>query len=172
MIVSCGVTFGMRMDPQTVVAKRPCAIRLVYSYGRQKYRPSFQWRHNERDNVLNHQPHDCLLNRLFRRRSKKISKLGVTGLCAGNSPGTGEFPAQMASYAENVSNWWRHHVPGQLMDSRHSPIIRIKHNISIFSLASYCWLTRCIIYHLFLEIRYKNYITLHQVLYEYIEHSL
>ena len=43
-------------------------------------------------------------------RSKKISKLRVTGLCAGNSPGTDEFPAQMASYAENVSIWWRHHV--------------------------------------------------------------
>ena len=27
----------------------------------------------------------------------------------GNSPGTGEFPAQMASYAENLSIWWRHH---------------------------------------------------------------
>ena len=24
--------------------------------------------------------------------------------------GTGEFPAQRASYAENVSIWWRHHV--------------------------------------------------------------
>ena len=42
-------------------------------------------------------------------RSKKTSKLRVTGLCAGNSPGTGEFPAQMASYAKNVSIWWRHH---------------------------------------------------------------
>ena len=41
--------------------------------------------------------------------AKKTSKLRVTGLCAGNSPGTGEFPAQMASYAENVSIWWRHH---------------------------------------------------------------
>ena len=51
-----------------------------------------QWRHNERDDVLNHQPHHCLLNRLFRRRSKKISKLRVTGHCAGNSPITGEFP--------------------------------------------------------------------------------
>ena len=48
----------------------------------------------------NHQPYDCLLNRLFRRRSKKTSKLRVTGLCAGNSPGTGEFPAQMASNAD------------------------------------------------------------------------
>ena len=27
----------------------------------------------------------------------------------GNSPVTGEFPAQTASDAENVSIWWRHH---------------------------------------------------------------
>ena len=71
---------------------------------------SLRWRHNGPDSVSNHQPHDCLLNRLFRHRSKKTSKLRVTGLCAGNSPGTGEFTAQMASYAENVSIWWRHHV--------------------------------------------------------------
>ena len=43
---------------------------------------SLQWRHNDRDGVSHHQPHDCLLNRLF--RSKKTSKLRVTGLCAGN----------------------------------------------------------------------------------------
>ena len=49
----------------------------------------------------------CLLNRLF--RSKKTSKLRFTGLCDGNSPVTGEFPAQRASNAENVSIWWRHH---------------------------------------------------------------
>ena len=71
---------------------------------------SLRWRHNGRDSVSNHQPHDCLLSRLFRRRSKKTSKLRVTGLCSGNSPGTGEIPAQMASYAENVSIWCRHHV--------------------------------------------------------------
>ena len=70
-------------------------------------------RHNGCDSVSSHQPHDCLLNRLFRRRSKKISKLRVTGLCAGSSPGTGEFPSQMASNAENVSIWWRHHVTKQ-----------------------------------------------------------
>ena len=45
-----------------------------------------------------------------RRRSKKISKLRVTGLRVGNSPVPGEFRAQMASNAENVSIWWRHHV--------------------------------------------------------------
>ena len=36
------------------------------------------------------------------------SKLRVTGLCVGNSPVTGEFPAQMASNAENNSIWLRH----------------------------------------------------------------
>ena len=51
-----------------------------------------QWLHNERDGVSNHQLHDCLLNCLFRRRSKKTSKLLVTGLCEGNSPVTGGFP--------------------------------------------------------------------------------
>ena len=44
------------------------------------------WRHNGQDGVSNHQPHDCLLNRLFGHRSKKTSKLRVIGLCAGNSP--------------------------------------------------------------------------------------
>ena len=38
-----------------------------------------------------------------RRRSKKTSKLRVTGLCVGNSAVTGEIPAQRASNAENVS---------------------------------------------------------------------
>ena len=58
---------------------------------------SLQWRHNGNDSISNHQPHDCLLNRLFRRRSKKTSKLRVSGLCAGNSPGP-------------VSIWWLHHA--------------------------------------------------------------
>ena len=32
---------------------------------------SSEWRHNEHDGVSNHQPRNCLLNLLFRRRSKK-----------------------------------------------------------------------------------------------------
>ena len=35
---------------------------------------TLQWRYNGRDSVSNHQPHGCLLNRLFRRRSKKNIK--------------------------------------------------------------------------------------------------
>ena len=81
-----------------------CAITCAITVLR-----TLQWRHNELDGVSNHQPYHCLLSCLFGRRSKKTSKLRVTGLCAGNSPGTGEFPAQMVSNAENVSIWWRHH---------------------------------------------------------------
>ena len=79
------------------------------------------WRHNERDSVLNYQPHDCFPNRLFRRRSKKTSKLCVTGLCAGNSPVIGEFPAQRASNAENVTIWRRHHDPS--LNLRCTPLV-------------------------------------------------
>ena len=64
---------------------------------------TLQRRHNGRDGVPIHQ-HHCLLNRLFRCRSKKTSKLRVIGLCAGNSPVTGDFSAQVASNAGTI--WW------------------------------------------------------------------
>ena len=60
-----------------------------------------QWRHNERNGVSTHRHIDCLLNRLFRRRSKKTSKL--TGYCEGNSPVTNGFPIQKGNNAKNVS---------------------------------------------------------------------
>ena len=87
-----------------------CAWCVMYSPATRPW-IALRWRHG-RDCVSNHQPHNCLLNRLFRRSTKKTPKLRVTGLCAGNSPGTGEFPAQMASHAGNVSIWWRHHGAG------------------------------------------------------------
>ena len=43
-----------------------------------EYHP-LRWRHSECDDVSNHQHHDCLHNRLFRRRSKKTLKLRVIG---------------------------------------------------------------------------------------------
>ena len=81
-------------------------IRPRYVEMQQKNTLNFHYN----DGVLNHQPHHCLLNRLFRPRTKKTSKLLVTGLCVGNSPMTGEFPVQMTSNAANVSIWRRHHV--------------------------------------------------------------
>ena len=84
-------------------------------------------RHKGRDGVSNRQPYDCLLNRLFRHRSKKTSKLRVTGLCVGNSPGTGEFPAQNASKAENVAISWRHHDVN--LGVQHSLLRKVKTRI-------------------------------------------
>ena len=98
------------------LAPRSCKVSktwdwcLEFSNSWTWFLETLQWRQNGCDGVSNHQPRDCLLNRLFRRRSKKTSKLRVTGLCAGISLLTGEFPAQMASNADKVSIWWRHHV--------------------------------------------------------------
>ena len=100
--------------------------------------------------VSNHQPHDCLLNRLFRRRSKKTSKLRVTGLCVGNSSGTGEFPAQMASNAKNVSIWWRRHVLSAnavkidvIIITMHQRTVRINYGIYCILL----WYSLCHVWH-------------------------
>ena len=92
---------------------------------------TLQWRHNGRDGVSNHKPHDCLLNRLFKRRSKKhqssaslafvrrIHRWPMNSLhkwtllsAVRERPLnliTHSLPAQMASNAESVSIWWRHH---------------------------------------------------------------
>ena len=80
----CGLSFNMAHR------KGMCYLWLIYRgpFGT----ISLHWRHNGRDCVSNHQPHDCLLSRLFRRRSKKTSKLRVTGPCAGNSPGPVNSP--------------------------------------------------------------------------------
>ena len=86
------------------------------------------WRHNGLDSVSNHQPHNCLVSRLFRSRSKKTSKLRVTGLCVGNSPETGEFPAQRARNAENVSIWWRHNEITAIQSRVYLPVIFMSRN--------------------------------------------
>ena len=84
-------------------------MRCIYCFILHKHKPSNDFHMPNYTVTSNHQPHDCLLNRLFRCRSKKTSKLRVTGLCVGNSPVTGESPTQRASNAKNVSIWWRHH---------------------------------------------------------------
>ena len=67
-----------------------CSQMSDYQYGCLKYErwsnhsETLKWHLNERDGVSNHQPHDCVHNRLFRRRSKKASKLRVTGIYEGN----------------------------------------------------------------------------------------
>ena len=71
---------------------------------------ALQWRHNERDDVSNHRRLDCLLNRFFRRKSKKTSKFTSLAFVWGihrwpvNSPHKGSATRKI-----NVSIWWRHH---------------------------------------------------------------
>ena len=57
----------------------------------------------------------------------------ITGLCAVNSSGTGEFLAQMTSYAENVSIWWRHH--DVILDLQKSRGFIFQLRISMISIA-------------------------------------
>ena len=91
----------------------PSSVEMAICWQRRDYVIQNDWHFEIASrwcpNECDHQPHDCLLNRLFRRRSRKISKLRVTGLCAGNSPVTGEFTAQRASNTENASICLRHH---------------------------------------------------------------
>ena len=67
-----------------------------------------QWRQNERDDASNHQRIDCLHNRLFRRRSKKTSKLRVTGLPLWgepvNSPHKGPVTRKMFPFNDVIMN--------------------------------------------------------------------
>ena len=53
--------------------------RVTYCSGN-TFHISLRWRHNERDGVSIHQPHSCFLKCLFRRRSKKTSKIRIIGL--------------------------------------------------------------------------------------------
>ena len=43
-------------------------LHTVYFVDHHIFNLTLQWHHNERDGVSNHQPHDCLFNRLFGRR--------------------------------------------------------------------------------------------------------
>ena len=73
--------FVQMADGKFNIDTKPPLIRKLRKKDQGKFW-TLQWRHNDHDSVSNR---------------------------AGNSPGTGEFPVQMASYAENVSIWWRHH---------------------------------------------------------------
>ena len=72
---------------------------------------ALQWRHNDHDRVSIHQPHGCLQPFIQTQIKENIKAPRHWPLC-GEFTGVGEFPAQWAIYAENVSIWWRHHGTG------------------------------------------------------------
>ena len=104
-----------------------------WRYYRKRCPGPLHWRHNGHDSVSDHQHHDCLLNRLFRRRSKKISKLRVTGLCAGihrrpvNSPHKWPVTRKMFPFDDVIMplhvRIWRLVCQGQLSRARVSNYI-------------------------------------------------
>ena len=74
-------------------------IIMMGIHGKTVWRVPLLWRHNGRDGISDHQPHDCLLNHWFRKIKENIKAPRHWPLC-GEFTGTGEFPAQMASNAE------------------------------------------------------------------------
>ena len=89
-------SYSIIINLHTLGTQRTCLFPIA----------TLQWRHNGCDGVSNYHG---ILNRLFRSRLKKTSKLRVTGHVRGNSPANGEFPTQMASNAVIVSIRWRFH---------------------------------------------------------------
>ena len=69
---------------------------------------TIQWRHNERDGVSNHQPHDCLFSRLFKAQTKENIKTPRTGLLEGihrwpvNSPHKGPVTRKMFPFDDVI----------------------------------------------------------------------
>ena len=70
---------------------------------------SLQWRHNDHDGVSNTSLTVVYSTVYTDADQSKHQSSRHWPLC-GEFTGTGEFLAQRASYAENVSIWWRHHV--------------------------------------------------------------
>ena len=101
---------------------------------------SLQWRH-KRDGVSNHQPPDCLFNCLFRRRSKKTSKLRVTGFCVMeiyrwpvNSPHKGSVTQEMFPFDDVIMLF--HDIRVGKLDGR-----RQRWCISKITMIELCWIT-------------------------------
>ena len=127
--------------------------------------------HNGHHSVSNHQPYECLLKRLFRCRSKKTPKLRITGLCAGNSPGTGEFPAQIASNTEmfpsdDVIMWcqmmWHvgiyTFVTSETLDGLFSSSCVVMWNFRFHFLKQLCWYAEHAYFATIINTEYRFYI--------------
>ena len=101
-------------------------IRIVTIYFRvgrwshpARYLYTLRWRHNGRDWVSNHQASPLFTQPFIQAQIKENIKAPRHWPLCGEF--TGEFPAQMASNAENVSIWWRHHeLDGHLTTAKHN----------------------------------------------------
>ena len=87
-------------NPSSSLGLQHRCLSRVYSLCLQL---SLQWRHNERNGVSNDRRLVCLLNRMFRRISKKISKAFVLGIH--RWPHKGPVAREIFSFDD------RHHGP-------------------------------------------------------------
>ena len=84
--------------------------------------------HNGRGGVSNHHPHDCLLNRSFRPRSKKTSKLRVTAIVRGihrgpvNSSHKWPVTRKMSPFDDVIMNISVPCVPMHIINFNQGPV--------------------------------------------------
>ena len=101
-----------------VISSHGIGCYRIFSY-------TLQWCQNERQGVSCHRRLDWLIKPLFRRRSKKISKLRITGLCEENPPGNSDssrkgpvtqkmFPFDGVVMTSDIS-WWRNDISFKLI---------------------------------------------------------
>ena len=112
---------------------------------------TLQWRYDERDDISDHQPHECLFNSLFRRRSKKLRDID---LCAGNSPVTYYFLKQGRMHLKLSSAKWRlfRHERTVLSLRNGSTQIISYYSVSVFFILLYL-ITTLLIWSLFLWVQ-------------------
>ena len=112
--------------PAVMIAKCPVKItfvtRIMVSHNRREIKTTLHWRHNDHDGVSNHQLHCCLLHRLKIKENIKAPRHWPLW---GEFTGTGEFPAQRDSYAENVSIWWRHHETDSVVSVNYRMLLAV-----------------------------------------------
>ena len=94
---------------------------------------TLHWRHNGCDGVSNHQPHDCLFNGLFRRRSKKhessASLAFVRGIHRGpvNSPHKGPETRKMFPFDDVIMSSGDHCWGGMSCSQISATLLKIGH---------------------------------------------
>ena len=109
LILQCRLCINIRLECE-------CAAFLVgvgignANLQHPHYQPSsLRWRHNERDIFSNHQPHDCLLNRLFRQIKENIKAPRHWPLCGEsvNSPHKWPVTRKMFPFDDVIMYYYR-----------------------------------------------------------------
>ena len=135
--------------------------RFTGSREKKYFLPSLRWRRNGRESVSNHEPHNCLLNRSFRRRSKKTSNSASLAFVRGfhrgpvNSPH--KWPVTPKCFHLMTSSWWQRNLYHLLDFNEVVAVARPKH--LLWNCTVFCWLKNDICNrHVFISLRAcKNY---------------